>query len=75
MNINPKDDIAPYNPQLRPELAFPCLTDDMIARIRPYGQDICFARDSPLFKPGERDVDMFVILEGSIDREEKKFCE
>ncbi|HTF64865.1 MAG TPA: FAD-dependent oxidoreductase [Edaphobacter sp.] len=67
MSIDPNNDIVSRIPHLRPELAFPCLTDDMIDRIRPYGQDICFLRDSSLFKPGERDVDMFVILKGSIE--------
>jgi thioredoxin reductase (NADPH) len=54
-------------PDFRPDLAFPKLTEDMVERLRPYGQEETFAADMPLFTQGERQVDMFVILEGAVD--------
>lgn len=66
MSIDPKKDRTTSTPEFRPELAFPCLTDEMMSRIRPYAQEICFSRNTPLFEPGECDVDMFIILQGAI---------
>ena len=54
-------------PAPRPDLAFPKLTEDMVERLRLYGQEETFPTNSPLFNSGERGVDMFVVLEGQID--------
>lgn len=48
------------------ELAFPYMTDDMVRRVRDYGSQISVSKDSTLFAPGDKEVDMFVILQGSI---------
>lgn len=53
-------------PAPRPDLAFPKLTEDMVERIRPYGQEITFAANVLLYSYGERGVDMFVVLAGDI---------
>jgi thioredoxin reductase (NADPH) len=54
-------------PDFRPDLAYPKLTDDMVERLRPYGREEIFPANVPLFTHGERQVDMFVILEGNVD--------
>ena len=55
------------NPDFRPDLAYPKLTEEMIERLRAYGQEETFPANAPLFTHGERQVDMFVILDGDID--------
>ena len=55
-----------HSPAFNSETAFPCMTDDMIRRVRNYGNEISVSKDSTLFAPGEKEVDMFVILQGSI---------
>ncbi|HUD57800.1 MAG TPA: FAD-dependent oxidoreductase [Terracidiphilus sp.] len=54
-------------PKPRPDLAFPKLTEDMVDRLRLYGQEESFPANFPLFTHGERGVDMFVVLDGQID--------
>jgi thioredoxin reductase (NADPH) len=55
------------SPTVRPELAFRDLSDDMLARLLEYGTKENFPENTLLFTRGERNVDMFVILGGSID--------
>jgi thioredoxin reductase (NADPH) len=53
-------------PDFRPELAFPLLTEEMVERLRPYGREEIFPANQPLFTHGERQVDMFVVLDGEV---------
>ncbi len=53
-------------PDFRPELAFPHLTEEMVERLRSYGHEETFPANYALFTPGERQVDMFVVLDGEI---------
>jgi thioredoxin reductase (NADPH) len=53
--------------EFRPELAAPRLTEDMIVRIRSYGHEESFSSDMLLYTHGDRNVDMFVVLDGGID--------
>jgi thioredoxin reductase (NADPH) len=53
-------------PDFRPELAFPQLTEEMVERLRPYGREETVPANHSLFIPGERQVDMFVVLDGEI---------
>jgi len=63
-----KGEASAWNvPDPRPDLAFPKLTEDMVERLRPYGQEEAFPSNVPLFTHGERGVDMFVVLDGQID--------
>ena len=64
---NPSGAITGGTPTFRPELAFPQLTDDMLARLREYGCEEVCARGTLLFTRGQRDVDMFVIVKGVVD--------
>ena len=54
-------------PDFRPDLAFPTLTDEMVERLRGYGQEESFAANAILFRQGDRQIDMFVVLEGGIE--------
>jgi thioredoxin reductase (NADPH) len=67
MNHEQTSDTVTHMPALSAEMAFPRLTDDMIHRVRIYGTVVSVSKDSILFTHGEKEVDMFVILQGSID--------
>jgi thioredoxin reductase (NADPH) len=54
-------------PDFRPELAFPKFTEEMLERLRAYGQVETFPADVTLFTLGERQVDVFVVLDGEIE--------
>jgi thioredoxin reductase (NADPH) len=54
-------------PEFRQDLAFAPLTEDMVERLRGYGHEETFAANVMLFRQGERQVDMFVVLEGEIE--------
>jgi thioredoxin reductase (NADPH) len=54
-------------PDFRPELAFPKFTEEMVERLRAYGQVETFPADVTLFALGERQVDLFVVLDGEIE--------
>ena len=54
-------------PDPRPDLAFPKLTEDMVERLRPYGEEETFPANIPLFNNGDRGANMFVVLDGQID--------
>jgi len=54
-------------PAFRPDMAFPPLTDEMIGRLRGYGTEETFAPGTALFTRGEREVDMFAVLEGELE--------
>ena len=55
------------NPDFRSDLAFPKLTEEMVERLRSYGREETLPANVTLFTRGERQVDMFVVLEGEID--------
>jgi thioredoxin reductase (NADPH) len=60
-------DIPTGVPSFRPEMAYPCLTNDMVLRLHKYGCREAFEAGMPLWARGSRDVDMFVVLEGMVD--------
>jgi thioredoxin reductase (NADPH) len=60
-------DIPTGVPSFRPEMAYPCLTDGMVLRLHKFGRRETFAAGMPLWARGSRDVDMFVVLEGTVD--------
>jgi thioredoxin reductase (NADPH) len=51
----------------RPEMAFPPLTDGMVECIRRYASEVTEPGGTSIFTRGQRDVDMFVVLEGNIN--------
>src|SRR6202789_1906199 len=61
-----RNSLASNDPEFRPELAFPRLTEEMVERLRPYGREETLPKNLLLFTPGDRQVDMFVVLDGEI---------
>jgi thioredoxin reductase (NADPH) len=59
-------DIPPTFPRFNPELAYPYLTEEMVARLQGYGHKETFESGATLWTRGEREVDMFVVLEGTV---------
>src|ERR1700752_4437318 len=49
------------------ELAFPELTEDMVDRLRHYGNQESFPAGAMLYTHGDRGIDMFVVLEGEVE--------
>ncbi len=60
---------SPTSVELReiPGEAFPRLTPDMVARIAPFGRKERLDGGTYLYEVGDREVDFFVILSGSVD--------
>lgn len=50
-----------------PEMAFPLLTEEMILRLEGYGQRERVLEGVSLWARGQREVDMFVVLEGIVE--------
>ena len=59
--------IDPADPYAREHQTFPILSDDLIARVAGYGTEEALADGTMLFERGERSVDFFVVLEGSVE--------
>jgi thioredoxin reductase (NADPH) len=59
--------IDPSDPMAREAQTFPHLAPEMIDRVARYGSEERFASGAPVFSRGERSVDFFVVLEGSIE--------
>jgi thioredoxin reductase (NADPH) len=62
-NANIPSPSPPYNA----ELAFPYLTEEMVSRLGTYGHKETFEAGVALWTRGEREVDMFVVLEGTVE--------
>src|SRR5271170_1744342 len=68
MNEDSKGPVPPpATPAFRPEMAYPCLTEEMVERLHGYGRMETVAAETALFARGEREVDMFVVLEGKLE--------
>ncbi len=61
--------VSSSNPdgEFRRDLAFPKLSDEMLQRLGPYGQEETVPTNTCLYMYGDRDTDMLVILSGEID--------
>jgi thioredoxin reductase (NADPH) len=53
--------------EFREDLAFPQLTEDMVERLRAFGDEEFVPANVTLYTHGHRQIDMFVVLEGGID--------
>ncbi len=53
--------------QFRHDLAFPRLSEEVLQRLRSYGQEETVPEDTLLYTYGDRDTDMFVVLSGRIE--------
>jgi thioredoxin reductase (NADPH) len=59
--------VQDINADFRRDLAFPRLTEEMVQRLREYGQEEIAAANVTLYSQGDRDTDMFVVLDGGLD--------
>ena len=53
--------------EFRPDLAFPHLTEQMVERLKVYGSEETVPANTALYAQGDREIDMFVVLEGGVD--------
>ncbi len=51
----------------RRDLAFPRLSEEMLDRLISYGQEEAVPKNTCLYRYGDRDTDMFVVLKGEIE--------
>jgi thioredoxin reductase (NADPH) len=58
--------IDPTDPWTRPAQTFPLLTEEMIGRIRSYGEEEFVAEDTFVFRRGDHAIDFLLILEGEL---------
>ena len=61
------DGIDALDPYARRDETFPKLPEEMVARIKSYGRVDHFDGGVYLFQVGDRNVDFFLILEGTVD--------
>lgn len=61
-----RSEIDPSDPYERSAQTFPVLSEAMVARMLPYGREEAVAKGVALYTRGERSVDFFVVLAGSI---------
>ena len=66
-DLAPPPELDPDDPYAREAQTFPRLNPDMGARIAQYGADETLAEGAMVFVRGERSVDFFFVLAGSID--------
>jgi thioredoxin reductase (NADPH) len=59
--------LDPSDPYAREAQTFPHLTPEMLARLAPYGHEERLAAGTLLFERGQRSVDFFVVLAGSVE--------
>ena len=53
--------------EFRSDLAFPTLTEDMVERLKSYGDVETVPDNTLLYSNGDREIDMFVVLDGGVD--------
>jgi thioredoxin reductase (NADPH) len=66
-NQAPETEIDPASPDARQAQTFPRLSPEMMERVADYGSEETLPAGAVLFERGERSVDFFVVVEGSIE--------
>ncbi|RED12723.1 FAD-dependent oxidoreductase [Pontivivens insulae] len=62
-----RGDVDSADPYERQQQTFPILTDEQVSRLRTYGTEETRPKGSVLFSRGDRGVDFFLVLSGSIE--------
>lgn len=62
-----KENLDPSDPYKREQQTFPQLTPDQIERLKPFGTTEKLTKGTVVFERGDRTVDFFVVLSGSIE--------
>jgi thioredoxin reductase (NADPH) len=58
--------LDPTDPWIRSAQTFPSLTDEMIDRVRPYGEEEFVAEDTYVFRRGDHEIDFLLVLDGEL---------
>ena len=64
---NESNAVQAITTEFRRDLAFPTLSEEMVQRLQSYGREEIVSENTTLYTQGERDTDMFVVLDGGID--------
>ncbi|HEV7252202.1 MAG TPA: FAD-dependent oxidoreductase [Mesorhizobium sp.] len=64
---SPDPNADPTDPYARQAQTFPRLSEEMMRRIRAYGQEEALRPGTLVFRRGERSVDFFVVIEGEVE--------
>jgi thioredoxin reductase (NADPH) len=64
---SPDLELDPTDPYAREAQTFPRLTSDIAARIAAYGTEERLGKGTFVFERGQRNIDFFVVLEGTIE--------
>src|SRR5512132_890868 len=65
--VRPHSDLDPTGPYLREAQTFPRLSEEMAAARVMAGREERFPKETLVFARGERGVDFFLVIEGSIE--------
>lgn len=66
-NVATGSDLDPSDPYLREAQTFPRLDAEMVARIAAHGVEEAVPAGACLYRRGDRSIDFFVVLAGSVD--------
>lgn len=67
VQVSESTPVQAVNANFRRDLAFPTLSEEMVQRLRTYGREEVVPENTALYTQGDRDTDMFVVLDGGID--------
>ena len=59
--------VDPADPYLRQQQTFPVLSADQVERAKEFGVEQSLTRGTVLFDRGDRNVDFFIVLEGTVE--------
>jgi thioredoxin reductase (NADPH) len=66
-NDRPLADLDPADPALREAQTFPRLTAEMVERVARYGVREVLADGAAIFENGQRSIDFFLVLDGTVE--------
>jgi thioredoxin reductase (NADPH) len=64
---NESNTVQAITADFRRDLAFPTLSEEMVQRLQSYGREEILSENTTLYTQGDRDTDMFVVLDGEIE--------
>jgi thioredoxin reductase (NADPH) len=64
---NESNTVQAITADFRRDLAFPTLSEEMVQRLQSYGREEILSENTTLYSQGDRDTDMFVVLDGEIE--------
>lgn len=71
----PLSELDPADPYARATQTYPRLSEEMAARVAQYGREERLASGTFVFERGQRAVDFFLVLDGSIEILDTDVCD